>query len=291
MNPSILTATDLSEHASAAIARAGTLAAAHGWPLHLSHVIHPGLLESLQALLGLAPQELGEQHEATIRQQLAELLASVSPHVDPASHCAVLHGKPADMLAQQARELAARLLVVGAHGQGFFNALRLGSTAARLIRRSPCPVLVVKQAAAGNYRRALVATDFFPPALAALRLTRELLPDAEIVLLHAVETPFEGKMQHASIAGELIDRYRQDAEREGLTKLRELVAREGLPADTVQLTRHGDIARLIIDEAEAQNCDLIVVGKHGLGPIEDFLLGSTTLNVLRESNRDVLVHL
>lgn len=291
MNTSILAATDLSAHAGTAVARAATLAARHGWSLHLAHVIHPGLLESLQSLLGLAPQELDEHHEATIRQQLAELRATASPGPESAGNGIVLHGKPADALAETARELAARLLVIGAHGQGFFDALRLGRTAARLIRRSPCPVLVVKQAATGNYRRALVATDFFPPALAALRLTRELLPDAEIVLLHAVETPFEGKMQHAGIASERIERYRQDAEREGLTKLHELVARESLPADTVQLTRHGDIARLIIDEAEAQDCDLIVVGKHGLGPIEDFLLGSTTLNVLRESNRDVLVSL
>ena len=291
MSTSILAATDLSEHAGTAVTRAATLAAAHGWPLHLAHVIHPGLLESLQSLLGLAPQELDEHHEATMRQQLAELLAIASPGTDSADNCTVLRGKPADALAENACERGARLLVVGAHGQGFFDTLRLGSTAARLIRRSPCPVLVVKQAVAGNYRRALVATDFFPPALAALRLTRELLPDAEVVLLHAVETPFEGKMQHAGIASEMIERYRKDAEREGLTKLHELVAREGLPADTVQLTRHGDIARLIIDEAVAQDCDLIVVGKHGLGPIEDFLLGSTTLNVLRESNRDVLVSL
>jgi nucleotide-binding universal stress UspA family protein len=53
----------------------------------------------------------------------------------------------------------------------------------------------------------------------------------------------------------------------------------------------GDIARLIVEEAQARDCDLIVVGKHGLGPIEDFLLGSTTLNVLRETDRDVLVSL
>jgi nucleotide-binding universal stress UspA family protein len=291
MNPSILAATDLSQHASAAVARAGALASAHDWPLHLAHVIHPGLLESLQVLLGLAPEELGEQHEASVLQAMAALLPATNQSADPLSQCSILHGKPAETLAQQARQLAARLLVVGAHGQGFFNALRLGRTATRLIRCSPCPVLVVKQAVAGNYRRVLVATDFFPPSVAALRLARELLPDATIVLLHAVETPFEGKMQHAGVASELIDRYRNDAEREGLTKLHELVAREGLPADTEQLTRHGDIARLIVEEAQARDCDLIVVGKHGLGPIEDFLLGSTTLNVLRETDRDVLVSL
>jgi len=289
MNPSILAATDLSEHSSAAVARAGQLAAAHGWPLHLAYAINTGLLEGLQALLGLSPQEVDQQHVDTVRQQLAALLPPASDGTDPAANCAVLQGKPADVLARHARDLAAGLLVIGAHGQGFLHELRLLSTAIRLIRRSPSPILVVKRPVADAYRRMLVATDFFPPSVAALRLARELVPDAGIVLLHAVETPFEGKMEHANVASELIERYRQDAEREGLCKLHELTSREGLPADTQLLTRHGDIARLIIEQAAATDCDLIVVGKHGLGPIEDFLLGSTTFNLLRETERDVLV--
>lgn len=291
MNPIILAATDLSEYANAAIARGEQLASTHDYSLHLAHAINPGLLEGLQALLGLSRQETDAQHIDAVRQQLVSLLPTKTTDTDSAAGCTILHGKPADLLAQHARELAAELLVVGAHGQGFLHALRLGRTAVRLIRRSPCPVLVVKRPVTDAYRRVLLATDFLPPSIAALRLARKLVPDASITLLHAVETPFEGKMEHANVASNLIERYRQDAEREGLCKLRELAAREGLAADTRMLTLHGNIARMIVEQAQATDCDLIVVGKHGLGPIEDFLLGSTTLDVLRESDRDVLVSL
>jgi len=285
MTQSILAATDFSVQSAAAVARAGELATAHSWPLHLAHIAHPGLLESLQALLGMAPQELDERYAAAVRQQLTAMRATPLP----TGQNLVLDGQPAEALARLAGEVAAELLVIGAHGEGFLDSLRLGSTASRLIRRTPCPVLVVKQAPVGSYRRALIATDFFPPSLAALRLTRRLLPDAAIVLVHAIETPFESKMEHAGIGAELIARYRMDAQREARTRLRELVDREALPANTEQIARHGDIARLIVDQAEALDCDLIVVGKHGLGPVEDFLLGSTTFNVLRESGRDVLI--
>ena len=38
-----------------------------------------------------------------------------------------------------------------------------------------------------------------------------------------------------------------------------------------------------------QDCDLIVIGKRGLGLLEELLLGSVTKHVLAQSSADVLV--
>ncbi len=50
---------------------------------------------------------------------------------------------PADDIIALALELEADVIVVGSHGHGAFQGL-LGSTGSKLVRRSPCPVLVIR---------------------------------------------------------------------------------------------------------------------------------------------------
>lgn len=50
---------------------------------------------------------------------------------------------PADDIISLAEEISAEAIVVGSHGHGGFQGL-LGSTGSKLVRRSPCPVLVVR---------------------------------------------------------------------------------------------------------------------------------------------------
>jgi nucleotide-binding universal stress UspA family protein len=51
---------------------------------------------------------------------------------------------PADEIVGLARTLRARYVVVGTHARHGFGRLVLGSVAMRVVRHSPCPVLVVK---------------------------------------------------------------------------------------------------------------------------------------------------
>lgn len=58
----------------------------------------------------------------------------------------VLEGeKPAAVITETLTELDADVLVVGSHGQGLFQGL-LGSESTKLVRRSPKPVLVIRNA-------------------------------------------------------------------------------------------------------------------------------------------------
>lgn len=50
----------------------------------------------------------------------------------------------ADTLIRLAREQDAQAIVVGAHGHGAVSELLLGSTSRDVVKRSPCPVVVVR---------------------------------------------------------------------------------------------------------------------------------------------------
>jgi nucleotide-binding universal stress UspA family protein len=58
--------------------------------------------------------------------------------------------------------------------------------------------------------------------------------------------------------------------------------------DEILVTK-GHPADEILSQAEKRNCDLIVMGTHGHGIIEEALLGSTARRVIRRSKKPVLV--
>jgi nucleotide-binding universal stress UspA family protein len=62
-------------------------------------------------------------------------------HVEARYHD--LRGEAAEQLVEKARELAADLIVVGRRGRKPLRAL-LGSVSARVVRRAPCDVLLVR---------------------------------------------------------------------------------------------------------------------------------------------------
>ena len=51
------------------------------------------------------------------------------------------------------------------------------------------------------------------------------------------------------------------------------------------LVRKGDPVDEILKQAEKRNCDLIVMGSHGHGIIEEAIIGSTARKVLRRSKK------
>jgi len=292
MNPteSILAATDLSASSRDAVARAFLLAAETGAALTLTHVLSQGALDTLLKLFGAesAPVEKLLMDEA--REALAKLEAELG---EPHGVTAALHlqaGVVLSTILDQADAMDARLLVVGAHGEGALHRLLLGSTAERLLRRTLRPILVVKKMPQATYKCVLVPVDFSPWSLSALKLAGVLAPQAELVLLHAFEAPFESRLQYAGVEAETISHYRTAARQEAQLQLQALVKSAGLPAESARMSvQHGDAAAAILNQAQEQNCDLIVMGKHGQGVMEELLLGSVTEYILAQAGCDVLV--
>jgi nucleotide-binding universal stress UspA family protein len=55
------------------------------------------------------------------------------------------------------------------------------------------------------------------------------------------------------------------------------------------LDRSGPVAKTILETAESQNSDLIIMGGYGFNPVLEVVLGSAVNQVLRESRRPVLI--
>lgn len=286
----LLAATDLSAPARHAAERAALVAKETGAALDLIHVASFAPLDKLRQLVADIPAELEQRMLDTAREEMNELSATFMKHHGVSAGVNVVSGPLLTELSAQAETVRADLVVLGARGASFMRHVLLGSTAERMVSRTTRPILVVKQAAHERYRSVLVPVDFSSASLPALRYARAVAPGAEIILLHAFEVPFEGKLQFAGIDEETIGHYRIAAREEALQKLRALSAEAALTQPDVRLmVLHGDPSQHIIEQEQEQDCDLIVMGKHGESMLEELLLGSATRHVLTESQCDVLV--
>lgn len=285
----ILAATDLSAPARHAVERAALVSRDTGGRLDLLHVANLAPLERLRQLVGAGPVAVEEVLEAA-RQQLHRLGTGIQHRFGVQADAHVVAGSLLQELVQKTAELDAGLLVCGAKGESIFRRFMLGTTALRILSTTTCPVLVVKQAPHEPYRRLLVPVDFSPSSLRAIGHARSIAPLADIVLLHVFDVPFEGHLRYASVDDDTISHYRilarQNATRR-LDTLRDEAALDHGNSSLVVL--HGDPSLRIIEQEQEQDCDLIVMGKHGEGLFEELLLGSVTRHVLAESQSDVLV--
>jgi nucleotide-binding universal stress UspA family protein len=286
----ILTATDLSSSSLHAVDRGFMLAQATGARYTVAHALGIDALAPLRELFGANNAAITRKIVDEARDKLGGILAQPERNRGISASIRLEEGQASAAISALADADHADLLLLGAHGAGFLQRVLLGSTASRLLRKSRCPVLVVKQAAHDSYRRILIAIDFSPASRIAIDLARTLAPHAHLLLLHVFEVPFEGKMQYAGVSEDIIYQYRIEARERALHQLHELAENAGLsPMDYTVLVQQGDATRQILVQEEQHDCDLIVIGKHGTHVTEELLLGSVAKRVLAESGSDVLI--
>ena len=286
----ILVATDLSAPARRAAERGAMLSRQTQAALDLLHVADLSPLDHLRQWLPGQAQDMPQRVLEAAQAQVHALADLLRQRHGVAANTHVRTGAVTNELVRIVKELQADLLVCGARGESVVRHLLLGTTAQRILRTTPCPVLVVKQSPHEGYRRVLVPLDFSDASLGTLALARRIAPGAELVLLHAFEVPFEGHLRYARVEEDILTQYRTVARQVATEKLEALRVQAGLASEECHcIVQYGDPALRTVEQEQDQDCDLIVMGKHGEGPVADLLLGSVTKHVLAESQCDVLV--
>lgn len=287
----ILVALDLEGESGAVLTRAFQLAGEHGAWLVLLHVIEA---ESLSHAVAMAGQSQNKLREELKRQAVMRIEDSlVETGRTRRTDVRVEFGSPHEVITRVAGELPADLVVLGP-GRSPGISLRekvLGSTADRVIRTSPTPILVVKSNTHEPYRHIMVAVDFSPQATSAAQAARKLAPHARLQLVHTVNIPlqFEQALLRAGTSQAEMDQFRlarvAKAREDLMTFARDVVATD--TSDT--LIVEGEPGPALIRLAESHRVDLLALGPHGRGVILQALLGSVSQRVLREAACDVLV--
>jgi len=274
----ILLATDFSPESQNALKCAISLAKRYESKLFLAHAISEETFltgaEVWPALIDTA-QRNAEKNMARIEQD--QDLQSLAHEV------LLQAGETWEVLSRLVSDQNIDLIVMGTHGSGGIDKLMLGSTAEKVVRHAPCPVLTVgprvRLLSLESFSNILYATDFSSGSLRALNYALSLAEEdrAELTMLHVIESlPVSD--------GEFVEWKRRDCER-----LRQLVPTGiDLPSQPEMEVEVGDPAEEIVRLADARNAELIVMGSHPSGAVSTHLPWTTLHHVLQHAHCPVL---
>jgi nucleotide-binding universal stress UspA family protein len=286
----ILVPLDFSDRSLQALGTAVALAQRFGSRLAVAHVTRRNRPDR-----HIVAEQLGMTFDTRRagRAKLVEFIEREVPADLQPTHL-VVDGVPFDEIAKAAKAWDADLIVIATHGYTGLKHVLLGSTAERVVRHAPCPVLVVRGRekrgtkttfSPDKVRSILVPVDFSKPSLDALPHAHALARQykAQLALLHVIE-PFHPDM--------LIDTTRSQrdapvAAHERLGKLADATKRDW--PKTGRELRAGHPVDVILAMAKRTNADLIVMGTHGRTGFRRAFIGSVAERVVRQAPCSVLV--
>jgi len=137
------------------------------------------------------------------------------------------------------------------------------------------------------FENVLLPTDFSPDSQKVLEYVKDIPGIKKVFLLHVVDATraslrgweHEPKIENAKIL---------------IKENQRVLEQAGLVADTeietlVNTIMQGNIPLTILEKAEREKADLIVMGARGKNTIENILLGSVSANVIRHAKTPVLL--
>jgi universal stress protein A len=133
----ILVPVDFSDCSKKALEYAIPFAKQFGAELHLVHVLEP--FPAVPEMAPFDPDTIEDAH-----RDMASLEKAVGKKVRTTA--LFRDGTPHREIAEAARELGADLIIISTHGHKGLARMVLGSTAEKVVRYAPCPVLIVREA-------------------------------------------------------------------------------------------------------------------------------------------------
>lgn len=139
------------------------------------------------------------------------------------------------------------------------------------------------------FKRILIATDGSENAAKAVTHGIDIAKKtgAEVHVIYITST--EHAVTTRTVMGwtDSFEKYLEEIGKEALAYATEIGEKAGIKVEPV--FRKGRPAEEILDYAEENNIDLIIMGTQGLTGIKKFLIGSVTEKVLRHSKVPVMI--
>lgn len=279
----VICATDLSEGSNKALPVAARMASRHGARLIIAHIIDlPAVTPYGETMVD--PQELRNRVEESAKAQVTDIMSHCE-QVDWELNIAI--GYPAKEILQIVEETKADLVVAATHSRSGIERLLLGSVSRKLMHTLNVPLLIVPGDMAieqiqREIESVLIACDFSPDSGNAVRWGIDFAQafGAKLTMATVIENTQLSQILKLDPQKEhgMAEKFQADLH----SKLQDTVPeeyRDTIKPETVVLAGqpHEELNKYAI----LNHIDLIVMGVHGRGIIENLLVGSTTDRLVR----------
>ncbi len=206
-------------------------------------------------------------------------------------------GDAAENIVKISKELDTSLIVVGSHNKKIFETLFLGSVSYKVSRLAKCSVMIISSKYhVHNVRKKEFNILFAVDRSGFSKYAAEKLPGlidierAKIDLLNVIIPPQKVIPPEAYIytdIGKIIDESKH-VSGETLDEIAEILEKKGI-SKIKKVSKIDDPASSIINYAEQNSIDLIVIGPHGRKDLSSLFLGGTSMKVAEKSEIPILL--
>jgi len=314
----ILCAIDFSDFTDTILSYGKSLALEFESTLCLCHIVQKTIMVSSHMPPYLDYAGIENERIRHTREELEKIANSIDVNCD----ILVSAGHPADEIEEMATQNNVDMVIAATHGGSGVKRFLIGSVTNRLVKTLTCPLLVLhskkKHIASENdqgikLERILVGCDFSRDSQLAFDYALSLAQEfqTQLFLAHVmrpteqIELPASDyiKLQEGDTIGwtysEYIDlqkrTYNEDwPKKTAVANRLEKQLSNMVPAESrnwctpVTILLEGQPYKELIDYAESERVDMIVLGIRGHGLLEQFLVGSTTDRVISRASCPVL---
>ncbi len=273
----ILWATDFSDEAQEALVYASHFSKAFKARLLALHVI-PDFPPNLYNTSAVIKGELVRRLEA-VKKEAREKLERIRESKGIDFKPVISKGTASKEIIKVAEKEKADLIVIGKRGLSAIEKMFIGSVTNHVLRNSKVPVLVTKKRPhMPQFKKVLVPTDFSPQEEVERDYAWNLakgLGSLEITIFHVLE------LHDYDFSPKAVEEMLEAA----LKRLKKRRVREKEEIKISEVVYRAINASLgIVDYAETNKYDLIVISTCVQSKLERFLLGSTTEKVISLSS-------
>lgn len=276
----IAVATDFSSRSDRALLRAVRIARKAGARLALLHVVDDD-----------QPAEVVDASRREAQRVLDSLIRNLGGESSVEASSLIGAGDIPDGILRCAEQAGADLIILGPHRKRAVD-IFTGTTVERVLRRCSLPLLIAVDTPSNDHRRTLLAVDFDEASKAAAKaaLALGLFDSTDVVVMHAFDAPAGRMMERTLIDQREIDQYRADEKVRATRELHAMLGELGLSPSTTRVVGVlGSPAYTILQSAEMEVADLVIVGTSRRKGFARLLVGSIAEEVIRQTRRDILI--
>ncbi|MCR4339009.1 MAG: universal stress protein [Gemmatimonadaceae bacterium] len=245
------------------------------------------LVSALKPFHGIGAGSPSEERTAELRLELREVfLEDLLPTVvtPPVWTRIAKIGDAADILANEAHDIRAGMILIGAGRHGTVERILSRPTALRVIHKTDLPIVVVPRGSKPP-ATVVVGVDFSPASMFACRVAIDMLGGKGTLHLVHVQPllPLPGEVWSVDLGKWEIEGT--------MDRLDEYVPDHALYPDirVERASLSGDIASTIEKYALSVGADLVAVGSHGYNLAQRAMLGSVSAALLARPMQAVVV--
>ena len=202
-------------------------------------------------------------------------------------------GAAAKSIIDYAKKEDINLIVMSSHGQSALSRWVYGNVAIKILRRAPCDTLMIRPLGTTESlpkKRVMVPLDGSPLSELALKPAVALASVWELdIMLLRVSPPLFSDQDPIS-SHDFFDEIEEKLNEEAMAYLLDIQAVQARDSLSISVeTASGPEAATLVDMANKNEVDLIVMSSHGRSGVGLWLMGSVSDKVLRKASCATLI--